>query len=895
MASVVVRPPDEVPAESGEDPTLDASTSITPDPFLAEVARIPSRTALPTSDPPLRAGEELGHFVILSELGRGGMGVVYAAQDRNLGRTVALKVLPLSDDEGRKKRFLREARAAAALTHPGIAIIYEIGEVAGRVFIAMELVRGRNLRARFEEGPIAVAEAQRIAVEIARALARAHERGVVHRDLKPENVMLAEDGAVKLLDFGLAKEITSDDPGLGTATTATEHGRILGTPTYMSPEQSKGRPVDARSDVFSFGVMLYEMLTGRRPFTGATVVELFIALDRDEPVPPSKANPRVPASLERVVLRCLRKDPAARYADASALLRDLGPASATAARPPRRLGAIVAGLAAVTVAALAVALGPRSAPPAPKVVPTAITDLPSPPSSHPEAVAAYRAGLKSYREGTGIDSWERAVEIDPDLAAAHAQLSTEVMGHAMEVAREHFRKANELREKLTPRDLAMLDAMEPLVQRQPADWAESNRRLTEAVKRFPGDAELWQLLGLGRANYDDFEAAVTDTKRAIELDPAFAHAYASLAMDLLYLGRFDEAERVADQCLAASPASVACLRQSAKLRSTRGQCEAMEGVARRMIAAGAPAYASYLTLAQALAARGAPVTSVREALRQAEHGLGDLTASTPTAIARRQKKIVLDSTVAELEGDFESVLKLVAEYAPTIEHSRQQSDHAGFTRAAAELYLEMGRDADAGKIALDFLDRRDAWEPAPGAEDVAMGSDATPYLLVTALRAGVITRADFEARRDAWRRAWTAKVTPVTRRFLWLHGYAAMVDTAEDARAAVAALPAYEPLPPFRPESRVDVAVARTFLLAGRVDDAIAWAERAAGSCEILRFPIEHMHALLLLGEARAQKGDKPGACSALGQVLARWGQAKPRSVTAERARERQRALGCGG
>jgi eukaryotic-like serine/threonine-protein kinase len=884
---------DEVSGEAmaAREPRLESS-AITDDPFLAEVARIPARAGVPPSDPPLRPGDAVGRFVVVSELGRGGMGVVYAAEDRTLGRTVALKVLLPTEDDRRRRRFLREARAAAAISHPGIAVVYEISEIDGRVVIAMELVRGRTLRARLAEGVLPVAEAARVGRAIASALGRAHERGVVHRDLKPENVMIGDDGQIKLLDFGLAKPIVEGGAELGTATTATEDGRLVGTPSYMSPEQAKSRPVDARSDVFSFGVMLYEMLTGRRPFAGPTVIELFIALDRDEPAPPSQVNPRVPAAIERVVLRCLQKDPAARYADGGALLADLDRAAS-----PRssRFGRIAAAAIAVLAiaAAGAGALVMRRAPP---WVPVPITDLPAPRSSRPEAVAAYQASLASMREGASPgDGLRRALELDPDLAEAHLQMVPLAMEHRMETARAHFRRAEELRSALGERDRAMLDAFEPLVQRQPADWAETNRRLEAALTRFAGDVELWYLLGLGRANYDDMEASVRDFRRAIELDPAFAPAYASMGMDLAYLGRFDEALGAVDRCLAVRPGSEACLRIATRVYAARGECDAMEGTTRRMLAAGSEAYFAYPVLADALAAGDRPIATVREAIRQADVGLALLPPGITSDAWRKQRSAVLRMDEASFEGDFEASARVAGEYAPIVEASRQQNEHGVFARELGRVYLEMGRPADAARLAVDFLDRRDAWEPAPGAEDTAMAGDATPFLLLTALRAGAISRADFEARRDAFRRAWKARVTPVSRSFLWFYGYAAMVDGPDDARAALEALPEYAPLPPFCPSSLAEVDVGRTFLLGGRTDEAIAWLERATRGCFALHFPLEHAQAFAWLGQAREAKGDARGACAAYREVIARWGQAKPRSVTADHARARVAALACPG
>ncbi|MDB4932752.1 MAG: uncharacterized protein JWM10_5236, partial [Myxococcaceae bacterium] len=273
-------------------------------------------------------GQHFGTYLIEAPLGHGGMGVVYRALDEKLRRTVALKVLPpgFAADADRRRRFEREARAAAAVTHACIATVYEVGESEGRVFIAMELVEGSSLASRIAGTPLPLALALRITRDVARGLAKAHERSVVHRDLKPDNVMLTDEGEVKILDFGLARldepaEVGADQDV--TAAAMTMPGQIMGTPGYMSPEQAAGKATDARTDLFSLGVVLYEMLTGARPFRGDSAMDVIIALCRDEPAPPSTLNPAVTPEVERVIARCMAKRPADRYANARELLADL--------------------------------------------------------------------------------------------------------------------------------------------------------------------------------------------------------------------------------------------------------------------------------------------------------------------------------------------------------------------------------------------------------------------------------------------------------------------------------------------------------------------------------------------------------------------------------------------
>jgi serine/threonine protein kinase len=262
----------------------------------------------------------IGRYKILGELGRGAMGIVYRAQDPALDRVVALKTIILGEDaEGREeyqKRFFLEAKAAGKLTHPSIVTTYDFGEQEGVAYLAMELLEGTDLRTRLKEGgALPPAEAVGIARQVAEGLGFAHERGIVHRDIKPGNIMLLERGRAKIMDFGLARMRAADHK--------TVTGMVLGTPKYMSPEQVAGSPVDQRSDLFSLGIVLYEMLTGARLFGAEDMTQIMHNVTYQEHEPPTRLRPELPAMLDFVVARALKKDPSARYQDAAELAADL--------------------------------------------------------------------------------------------------------------------------------------------------------------------------------------------------------------------------------------------------------------------------------------------------------------------------------------------------------------------------------------------------------------------------------------------------------------------------------------------------------------------------------------------------------------------------------------------
>jgi hypothetical protein len=295
------------------------------------------------------SGTKFGPYEIVDLLGAGGMGEVYRARDSRLKREVAIKVLPqaLSLDADRMRRFEQEALATAALNHPNILAVFDIGTSDGSPYVVSELLEGETLRERLRSGPIAVRKALDYALQIAHGLAAAHEKGIIHRDLKPENLFVTKDGRVKILDFGLAK-LTRADPdahtALPTMTGGTEAGTVLGTAGYMSPEQVRGIALDARSDIFSFGAILYEMLSGKRAFHGDTPADTMSAILKEDPPDLSETNRNISPALERIVHHCLEKNPEARFHSASDIAFDLEHVSgisgttARAAIAPLRVG-----------------------------------------------------------------------------------------------------------------------------------------------------------------------------------------------------------------------------------------------------------------------------------------------------------------------------------------------------------------------------------------------------------------------------------------------------------------------------------------------------------------------------------------------------------------------------
>src|SRR5438046_8934533 len=278
----------------------------------------------------LLVGRTIGHYKISERIGTGGMGEVYLATDMTAGRKAALKLLParFTGDAERLKRFQQEARAVVGLNHPNILTVYEIGEDHSTHYIASELIEGETLRQRLTRGRMELSEAVDVAIQVASALAAAHENGIVHRDINPGNIMLRPDGYVKVLDFGIAKLAEQEAPATMPKDEAlllveTNLGSILGTVPYMSPEQACGAPVDKGTDIWSLGVVLYEMVTGHAPFTGDTPREVLTSILEKEPPPLTSYNKQTPAELKQIISRALRKDRKERYQSAGEMLQAL--------------------------------------------------------------------------------------------------------------------------------------------------------------------------------------------------------------------------------------------------------------------------------------------------------------------------------------------------------------------------------------------------------------------------------------------------------------------------------------------------------------------------------------------------------------------------------------------
>ena len=899
-------------------------------------------------------GKRLGHFRIVAKLGQGGMGEVYEAKDEKLRRTVALKVLreDLLENGALLRRFVREGRSAAAITHPNIAMVHEVGESEGRVYIAMELVEGTTLRRVLGTRTITVAEAVHIAKAVARGLSKAHERGIVHRDLKPDNIMLGEEGEVKVLDFGVAKSFRAIERGPDDAPpeseTLTGVGHLVGTPAYMPPEQALGGEVDGRADIYALGVTLHEMITGSRPTRVSPEAVTMPADDAATPAVPSAAVPMgfgpapqiTDPDLRRIVERCREADPVLRYSSVRDLLADLErfqsanaidskpetPASRGKRAEPvitpqysERSGTLVsgrsvpaaqrsrrwklfAGMSAAVLAALAGAFAvarvtagdTKRAPPEasttraatqPSAAPSAslVWGLPPPKTSDAAAQNAYRDGLQAFHDGNfeKFDALIReATKADPVFPAGALRLAFakwhSVRG-AVTDARADLARASRRKDDLSEHDRTLLEVLEPVIAREPPDSDATEKRLEEAVRRSPSDPEFLYLLANEQRRYDLAKSLQT-FDRVLEADPNFVTALRQKAQTLEMQGDAPKARALLDECVARFPNATGCLNERAWLNEDEGSCAAVVTDAKEMSAIDPDSYRAYEALAQAYVQGDKPTASIKEVL-----GLEWKLA--PKEVATRQAPMA-NASLAALSGDFAAARSIAGTYEAELQSSDARV-HAAASSFLVELAVETGDLRTAGVLARLFCDRELAWSGAP---DVVTGR-----LLRVERLAGVLKDDEYARARSAFVDGFVKASTRARfpKAAAWVAAYGAAVETHDDAVAAEAARASAGFVPVGQRTAWTDYARANVLYLLSRASEALPYVTRAARMCSALDEPFLHVRAELLLGRTLEAAGEKQGACGAYAEVLKHWGEAKPKSVTADAARERSRALGC--
>ena len=502
-------------------------------------------------------GQTISHYRILSQLGHGGMGVVYVAEDTHLGRRVAVKFSTASPENTQfRARFLLEARAASALNHPHIAGIYDYGETPeGHPFIVMELVSGEDLYQVLRRGPMPVGQSLRIVEQAAEALGEAHRQGIAHRDIKPSNIVLGERGEVKVLDFGLAKQMQGAPPSQDASTiltSATMEGTILGTPQYMSPEQAKDAPLGPASDLFSLGAVLYECLAAKPAFSGANSVEILAAVLHVDPPPPSQFNPQVTPEMDRIALKALAKQPEARYQSADEMAADLRAAGSEMTQSEGReteLLAVPSGAGhrflwpvnrraslAVLAPLLLVAvlawwwLAPRRYQPV------------------PDALRWYQEGVAALRDGTyykASKALERAASSDSRFSMAHARLAEAwlELDYTDQAKEEMLRAAPPgTSSRLSRAEQLYLEALQLTMT---GDFAGAVEKYRDIVRRTPEDDKANAYVDLGRAyeKNEKLKDAVESYREATRRQPQNPAAWLRLA--ILYGRQMDRAKAAA--------------------------------------------------------------------------------------------------------------------------------------------------------------------------------------------------------------------------------------------------------------------------------------------------------------------------------------------------------------
>jgi serine/threonine-protein kinase len=853
--------------------------------------------------PPDLIGRTLLHFHVVERLGAGGMGIVYKAIDEKLRRTVAIKVLNLRyvADERNREILFREARSAAAVEHPNIANIYDVHEADGSAFIAMELVRGKSLRARLAEGRLDVRTALSHAREIALALAAAHEVGVVHRDLKADNVMIAERGHVKVLDFGLAAvayeaELAvaasgGDDPPLAFAPTVVEAigttavGRVMGTPAYMSPEQTRAEPVDPRTDVFAFGVLLYEMIVGVQPFRRRSDdPREWGDVDSDDWRPSQSlraANRTVPRAVESLVARCLAVDATERYANGAALVAALDALPSIGSARARRI-ATALGLTVAAALAIAAVWWRRGT-----------SDAPPPISSNPGAAAAFDAGMQAWRDGSSslaTRTMEHAAELDPALAAASLRVAlwadlerfSYIGSITPDAGRPAYLDAKNHRATAGEYDRALIDAFDPRFHTAP-DFKETEKRLLQVIARYPQNGEPLYWLAYVRLELGDHNAGEA-AGRAAQVEPALRPAALALhAWVAMKSASLSGSRALLDRCIAAAPNATDCLGERARLRGNAGDCEGMLEDAHAWVAADHDDALAYTSLAEALFALNAPIDSVREA---AAANIKRVGRPAESAMMRGWSRIAL----ALGAGDFREAEAGARALRDALGTSPNMSMAFAATLAFEGSAFEAGDRDVLAEVARDFLSREQAWTPA------SLVEAAMPIpILLFARRAGSMTREEFvreRARRVAAIEAKSGDAPELDRAMVWMYAHALAVETEDDAKDAVAALSHYPPLKPPDALAAVNAGiVGAVYARAGDLAHAVPYLRRGARTCFMMNSLAAVMRSRLLLANALAATGEDAEARALYQSIIDRWGHATPGSVTADEARAELRAL----
>jgi eukaryotic-like serine/threonine-protein kinase len=900
----------------------------------------------------LKPGELIGPYEIRGFVGQGGMGQVYRAFDPRLERTVALKIIIIPDsardvrtrpdgarnaerDSGRllsgspsefSARLLREARAVAALSHPNVVAIYDVGESKGRLYLAMELVVGASLRSFV--GNLEIPLARRIGwlVDVARALDAAHKSGIVHRDVKPENVMVREDSGIKVLDFGIARRTaprTSDEQH--AVDTVTGGGAITGTPVYMAPEQIKGGDVDARCDQFAWGVMAYELVTGERPWADTGDLLSLVAKILTDPVRPVRVLAKeVPPVVEETLHRALSKDPAARFATMTDVVEALEPFVSVSSVSSRRDRIKIApsttddpAYAATTRVPMTVSVEPpktdgptaRTARPqrsawslalplallgalvgavyvvrtrvAGKTIPTtpsASVSGPRPLSPVPRADAAYREAMSLWHDGASAKATmalKQAIELDPTFAAAHLQLALQqASANDIASAQASFQSAYEHRHMLTHRDSVLLEASQPFVRAKP-DVEEWETRMTAVIFQYTRDAELQFYLGRARERQGDFGGARAAYADAIRLDGKFVPALAAMATADAALGKVPEALGTTERCIARTPIASLCVETRYALLFGAGQCKRAREEANHWASLEPQSPRPFAALARALHADNAPRASVEEVLSRRW--------TLVPAADKKLEELRDRASLAVIEGDLAKAEEIARDVDAALPLSADAYDHAIPARLRVNALMELDRMKDAAKAAHQYLDRMDAWPAYPFAPSPSVG------FLEPLFRTGEIDKRELVQRRSDWlqaekRRANEARTTALDPWVSWATVYGSFAETREEAIEALAEAPKDKPGP--RGGLFVDFTIGKTFALAGRSDDALPFLSRVTSTCSTFDAPMQIAKAHLLMGQILEAKGDIPGARAHYERITESWPKTTG-SRTTKRALER--------